>query len=271
MRRSGAHDRAARNRILGLIRFSYPSAGGFAHEAPDPSRFLYAEDRMERRFRLFETFCLPSLIAQRDHEFETLVLIGEDLPTRWRRRLTEAIAALPGARLVALPPLLPHYPAIQRAYATVTPQDETHWTTFRLDDDDALSMDYVARLRALATGVLGFRAAETPFSISFHRGLLVTSAGEMAEVIEKLPPASGSALVVGAGQRDNIYRRNHRLLPQFFDHVSEASTLAFLRTVHRDNDSNPFSSGQRMALTDDRAGELVRASFPFALDSLRTL
>jgi hypothetical protein len=226
---------------------------------------------MTRRFRLFETVCLPSLLAQDDSRFETLFLIGDDLPEHWHRRLADRVASLPGAAIVALPPLLPHYPAIQTAFASLKRGDETHLTTFRLDDDDALARSYIASLRTAADGLLGFRADDKPISVSFHRGLLLSPEGDVTEVTEKLPPASGSALVASAGHRDNIYRRNHRLLPQFFDHLSDASTLTFLRTVHRDNDSNPYSSGLNSQLLPDRARALVNAHFPFTLDSLRSL
>lgn len=260
----------ARNRFAGLVRFSYPAVGGFAHQHPDPPSFLYAEDRLERRFRLFEALCLPSLLAQRDRDFTTIFLIGEDFPVQARNRLAEAIASLPGSRILALPPLQ-HYVAMRHAFGTVDTEDATHLTTFRLDDDDALSQHYISNLRRLSAGLIGLRPGTGPVSISFHRGLLLLPDGDVAEVVEKLPPASGSALITPAGHRDNIYRRNHRLLPQFFTHFSEAETLSFIRSVHQDNDSNPHSSGLSTPLSRGDAETALHSGFPFTLDSLRSL
>ena len=98
---------------------------------------LYAPDRMERRFRMFEKLALPSLLAQTDDDFRMVFLIGRSLPDLWRDRLTDLIAPLRGARVVALPSM-PHYKAIRRAFAMALPDTATHVTGFRLDDDDAM-------------------------------------------------------------------------------------------------------------------------------------
>ena len=76
--------------VIGLCRFSYPALGGFQveHDTPEErAAFLYAPDRMESRLRTFETFTLPPLRAQSDQDFLFGVVIGEDLPDRWRDRL----------------------------------------------------------------------------------------------------------------------------------------------------------------------------------------
>lgn len=259
-----------RNRIIGLVRFSYPSIGGFAHASADPARFLYDPARLGRRFRLFEALCLPSLLAQTDPDFDIVFLIGKDMPAQARARLQAATAGLARAHLVALPALA-HYPALRQAYAAVDTQAAEAVTTFRLDDDDALDCDYIARLRALTGGLAAVRPPEEPLTLSFHRGLLLYPDGRLSAVVEKLPPASGSAMLAPAGHRDNIYRRNHRLLPQFFSHFSDAEHPAFLRTIHQDNDSSPHASGSNEPLSRDEADAVLRKAFPFALDTLPSL
>jgi hypothetical protein len=259
-----------RNRIVGLVRFSYPSIGGFAHGSPDPARFLYDPARLERRFRLFEALCLPALCAQTDPDFDIVFLVGNDMPSAARKRLEAALGPLRHAHVVALPHLQ-HYPALRQAYGTVQVDDAETLTTFRLDDDDALSRDYISRLRALSAGLAGMGPLEAPLTLSFHRGFLLHPDGALSEVVEKLPPASGSAMLVPFGHRDNIYRRNHRLLPQFFSHFSDAGRPAFLRSIHQDNDSSPHASGLSTPLAPQDAAAALREAFPFALDSLRGL
>jgi len=51
---------------IGLCRFSYPAIGGFQveHDTTEAGiDYLYGRDRMEERFRLFETVLIPSLKA----------------------------------------------------------------------------------------------------------------------------------------------------------------------------------------------------------------
>ena len=264
----GASEQRGRTltRIAGLVRFSYPAIGGFAHGNPDPARFLYDPSRLERRFRLFETRCLPSLRAQTDPDFAIVFLVGEDMPPTAHRRLADALHGLSQARIVALP-TMPHYPATRQAFAALDTGAGASLTTFRLDDDDGLACDYIARLRALVKDLGAMRAADGPITVSFHRGLLLHQDGAITEVVEKLPPATGSAMIGGGSQRENIYRRNHRLLPQFFPHFSDVRQLAFLRSVHQDNDSTPHASGLARPLGAHEAETALREAFPFLLDS----
>ena len=78
--------------VIGLCRFSYPALGGFQveHETvEDRIAFLYAEHRLEERFRLMETVALPCIRHQTDPDFELIIVIGDQLPARHRRRLHE--------------------------------------------------------------------------------------------------------------------------------------------------------------------------------------
>ena len=81
--------------VIGLCRFSWPGIGGFQVEHDSlESRiaYLYAPERMEERFRTFETITLPPLKAQTDGDFTFLVVIGDSLPARWRDRLMALLA-----------------------------------------------------------------------------------------------------------------------------------------------------------------------------------
>ncbi|MBC2836943.1 glycosyltransferase [Paragemmobacter straminiformis] len=252
-----------KNRIAGLIRFSYPALSGFSVKPDDPSRLqamLYDRPRLERRFALFEALCLPSLLAQSDPDFETLILVGTDLPDWARDRLLSGIAPL-GARLVALPPMH-HYPAVQTAFASLADRGHSHLTSFRLDDDDALDRDHIARLRRIAQGVAAFTA--TPFAVTQNRGLFVDLTGkepQFVEATEKMPLSVGVALCAPAGYGDNIFRRNHRLLPQFFTTFSDATEMAYLRSIHGGNDSTAHTTGVVTDRSPAEASALLGAHF----------
>lgn len=244
-----------KNRLAGLIRFSYPALSGFTAKSPDVETLeatLYARPRLERRFALFETLALPSLVGQTDQGFETLVLVGENLP-RWAYdRLKAGLAPL-DARIIALPPMH-HYPAIQKAYASLPGGPGSHLTSFRLDDDDALDTGHVARLRRVAQGIAAFTA--TPFAIAHNRGLFVDLTGpapRFTEATEKMPLGIGLALCAPVAETDTIFRRNHRLLPQFLTTFSDATEMAYLRSVHDGNDSSAHTTG---VVTDRTAAEI---------------
>ena len=93
--------------VIGLCRFSYPAIGGFQveHETlEDRIAFLYAEDRLEERFRFFECFTLPSLRGQLDDDFTFLIMIGDSLPDHHRQRLEALVEDIPQVVIQSHPP-----------------------------------------------------------------------------------------------------------------------------------------------------------------------
>lgn len=255
------------------MRFSYPALSGFTSAPADPAAlaaWLYDPARLARRFALFEALALPSLLAQTDPDFEMLFLVGDDLPAWARDRLAQGIAPL-GARIVALP-AMHHYPAIQAAYATVQDGDHSHLTSFRLDDDDAMDRGHIARIRTIAAGVAGVTPA--PFAIAHNRGLFVDlrrKQPRFTEAVEKMPLGIGLALCSPVALRDTIFRRNHRLLPQFFTTFSDATEMAYLRSVHDSNDSNAHNTGVVTDLPAADAAAVLATRFATDLPALTRL
>ncbi len=265
-----------RNQIVGLIRFSYPATDGFRMMDPEPAAQmarLYAPDRLAFRFRLLERLALPSLRAQTDVDFALAVLIGDDLPAQAVARLGDAVAGFAKARIVALPPMV-HLQAAQTAMAAVIDAASTHVTGFRLDDDDAVDRGFIARLRARAAILAPMNGLQRPVVIANNSGLVLQiQAGghQIFEVTEKLPIGIGLAMTAPRSFRGGIFRRNHRLLPQFFSTFSDVDTPSFIRTVHPGNDSQPQSSGVSRLLTDPQAEAILGAHFPYDVAALRAL
>ena len=252
--------------ITFLIRFSYPARGGFRTAGPDPEAVaaaLYDPARLARRFALFEALTLPSLAAQTDGDFRTILLTGEGLPPDARARLEAGLSRLPGAGIVALP-FRHAYEATQRALDTV-PAGALR-VSLRLDDDDALDTGFVARLRGLLPRALPLRAPDAPLILAFNRGYMLDLSAprpRFIPVVERLPLGCGTAMIAPAAGRENIYRRNHRWLAQFYDVFSEARTPTFLRAVHGDNDSEGGAVGRTRSLTPAQIGAELDAGFPF--------
>ncbi|MEH7829564.1 glycosyltransferase [Gemmobacter denitrificans] len=265
-----------KNQIIGLMRFSYPSLGGFVtkNESADQIEArLYEDARLERRFHLFENLALPSLLAQSDQDFRMVFLVGQSLPSQWRDRLNDVIAPLKGARVVALASL-PHYMAVRRAFNFATPDAATHVTGFRLDDDDALDINHVARMRATVNALLPVAGLDTPLVTGCHRGYFLEFKPEghaLFHVIEKAPGAQGLAMTRPAGSSENIFRRNHRFVTQFYNTYTDANIPAYIRTIHTDNDSDPHASGQIETADWETAAPLIAEHFPFTAAQLQAL
>ncbi len=264
--------------MIGVIRFSMLTPTFYAGRYPDleaAARDLFAPERLDLRLHLFEHLCLPSLLRQGDPDFHLVVATAERLPDPYLSRLQDLLAPHANMHLCRYG-IDNHYQLLKRAYAEVPRAGESHRILFRLDDDDALDGDFVARTRRLAAGLLPLQAsAETPFAIAYNRGLyLVKSRKGPAEVVdscERAPLSAGTVLVRPAAGGGNPYRYNHRKFAQHYPLFSDISVPAFLRTVHWDNHSNPAMmglTGQQEAAEID--ADLLR-HFGWTLADLKAL
>jgi len=263
-----------KNRIVGVVRFSFPALSGFRRTPADIEQaraMLYDPARLERRFALFETLTLPSLLAQSDGDFQLAFLIGDDFPQPWRDRLADAVARLPGAYLFPHEPA-PNFKGTHAAFKAARLDGASHFTTFRLDDDDALDRDFIARLRRYAE-TLHPMCGGRPVAIGHTHGLWLetgdTGPRRLYDVRERTPNC-GAALVAGVLSGLTIYIQNHRDLAERFHTFLDAETPAFIRTIHRDNDADPHVAGKKETLAQSEVERLLEQHFPFRAGTLLT-
>ncbi len=207
---------------------------------------IFRPDRLELRFRLFEALCLPSLIRQTDSDFRFIILTSAEMPAPYLDRLRDLAAPHPNI-MVNAAPVEGHYQLIKAAYAQVAPDGASHRLSFRLDDDDALDLDYIARLKRMGAGLIPVTGADRPTAISFNRGFYVElREGEdnpLIDSVERAPLSVGTALMHPNDQPLNPYRFNHRAFAQHYNSWSDISVPGFLRTIHSDNVSAPAKQG----------------------------
>lgn len=239
------------NQIIGLMRFSYISKGGFAH-SHDPQAaqeaMIYNEARMERRFELFENFALRSLKQQTDQDFKCIFLITKTMPKPMKDRLHDLVAGWAPA-VVVEKPFMPQFRAIRACYEEHQDNSLPWVTTFRLDDDDMLDRYFVNRIRDLSVPLAEVKGGGQPVVMAFNKGIYLeigANGNRIFDACERTPLSVGTAMITPAMGGKNIYSRNHRKLPAFFTTYQDVDAPSWLRTIHRDNDSVP----EFTALTD---------------------
>lgn len=265
-----------RNQITGLIRFSFATScdfyPGFA-SVDALQAFLFDPDRLERRFAWFEQLCLPSLRAQSDPDFTCILLVGAAMPKPFKDRLRDVTKPLAAARIVEMPPAV-HYAAIKAAFATVPSDGFTHRTTFRLDDDDAVDFDYIARLKRLVPEVLRLNGPDRPAAIAFNRGFYIFRKPNNTVIeptCDRMPISVGAAVVAPLPTVDNVYLHNHRQLPQHYTTWLDCEAWSYIRTIHRDNKAAPKRSGMALDMSNKEAGLALFQNFGLSLQDLKRL
>ena len=224
-------------RIFGYMRFSYLGRSDvkLARRHDDleyRKSVLYAPDRLEERFYFFEKICLPSLRWQRDQDFKFAIFTSPEMPAPFQQRLADLTRDVPQIEIV--------YETADHITHAINPwmtrQDAIHDNRtlhFRLDDDDALSTDFVATMRQHID-----RVPEGAI-ISRPTGLFLMNSSDGPQLLAKFEPyiAIGFAIVNGPGKIHNPYALQHGGHYRIAPSLSLPGPLAYIHTAHAQSDT----------------------------------
>ncbi|MCV2889741.1 putative rhamnosyl transferase [Ruegeria aquimaris] len=226
---------------IGLCRFSYPALGGFQVEhatIEERIAYLYAEARLEERFQLMEAVALPCLREQTDQEFELIIVIGDSLPRVHSDRLHDLTADMPQVRIVAEPPR-PQREVMKELLNAARKDPSKPCLQFRHDDDDAISVDFIERLRQTVTDCPGLIRDNRTVAVDFNRGYVAEVGPDgisATETVRSLYVASLGMYVAGKCGL-TIMNFAHEKIGRFMPVISLSDAPMWVRTHNGYNDS----------------------------------
>lgn len=246
-----------RVQILGLCRFSYLGLRGFQVEhgsLEDRRAFLYDPGRLARRWFWFENVTLPALRAQTDPDFTLVVMTGPDLPEPFLTRLREAEAAIPQLRLSLVQPMNYHLAACDHAVRPFREAGAEVIGHFRMDDDDAVAVDFVERARRDFRLVEVACAQHDGAAIDYMRGLLLTASPRGLKVTPRIFHHASAALVVYLPPEDmrTAVHLPHWRIAEHVPTLGLADAPMFCRLLTGDNDSGAEGPGHDWETAEDK-------------------
>ena len=186
--------------IVGLVRFSlvlrhanyFPRLKGVSFE--ERVAQVFESSRLERRFELFESICLPSLTSQSDQGFNVAVLTSKFLPDWAMERLRDSLSGIKNVYVRPFRPNANYMNIARRAVFELLDHHAPVYASFNLDDDDALASDYVARVRSYLT------KENIGKALTFQNGYELTiSGGDLRLRRDRRPKASAGLVGINAG------------------------------------------------------------------------
>lgn len=235
---------------IGICRFSFCGKGDWrsSRAAKTPSEIkqmrarnaaeLYAPERMELRFFLFENFLLPSLKSQSDSNFICLMLTSDIMPEVYKNRLRDLCADTPNLELLVSSEMTVHEALWPRISALNTLAGRP-LVEFRIDDDDCLSRDYIQELR----GFMNRLGDRIPVSYSRSNGLVITSYKADKEMFiyqANLPFNSMGTAIRVHGER-TVFSFGHNALHKRFPAIVDNSGMGYISIKIDGHDSAPIS------------------------------
>jgi hypothetical protein len=261
--------------VIGLCRFSYPALGGFQieHDTPEArAAFLYDPVRMDERFATFAHMTLSALRAQTDPDFTLAIVIGDAMPEPLVERLLDLVQDMPQAVIIPRAPGR-HRQVMRDVINEVRRDSPLPSLQFRMDDDDAVGVTFVERLRETAGDIAPLLARHRYVGIDFNQGHIarIGPAGIHAKsTVETLwTPALGMAVAPGASR--GIMNFSHAKLGRVMPVVTMPGEDIMLRGHNRFNDSRQKDGVRPVGLPLlDAAGEdHFRATYNIDADKVR--
>ncbi len=226
---------------IGLCRFSYPALGGYQvqHETiEERMAYLLADERLEERFRLFETVALPCLRAQTDPDFHLVILIGDQFPKLHEERLEALIEDLPQALIHKEPPRK-HREVAADVLNQSRLDPSKPCLQFRYDDDDAVAVDFIEKLRQTAEDCAPLLKRHRSVAFDWNGGVAASFGTDGIHVGEYQTPYFVAAL--GMYVRGNCERTimnfAHNKIHRHMPTVTHADKNMFVRGLNAYNDS----------------------------------
>ena len=252
--------------LLYQTRFSYVGLSGWQSEESKDPQLLFAPERMERRFELFEKITLPSLVDQTDPDFKLVLLTSFMMPEEYAILLREMTHDILGEDRVKI--LMKAKRMAGRVFRADTQESyppEQRVCQVVLDDDDAVAQDFTEVCRAEACRALEVDYDDDPSRfVSFARGAnLLVEDGQLTRLSDKHTPMVnlGLALASRADTDKHPYLTKHLAIGRNHPSVVINSIRPFyLRTVHDQNDSR--TPHKQNWMEPDEIAAVV-AHFPF--------
>lgn len=227
-------------KTFGHCRFSFfgHSDTGRAIANLDAARaLLWNDQRMAVRFHLFETITLPSIVNQTDPDFTFVVISSEQMPAVHRDRLAALVDGHANIRL--------HWTAktdISKASRPILLEASNDGRDralhFRLDDDDAISVDFVQRLKQAAAPLDPTAVISFPYGVM---GYLDDGVARHRE-FRKHAIAIGYGIVKAPDDFRSPFLIQHRKYADQHPGVTDASFPAYHYTRHSTNNTNGYET-----------------------------
>jgi len=254
---------------IGLCRFSYPAFGGFQikHKTIDERiQFLYAEDRLEERFRLFEHVALPCMKAQTNENWEMIVVIGDSLPKHHADRLQDVVANSPQITVQIHEPR-PQREIMKEILNKARKDPSEPCLQFRYDDDDAVAVDFIARLYEAVDDCAPLNARHPVVGYDWTLGYAAqfSENGIVALALEYKQYVAALGVHIRGGSQFTIMNFAHTKLDQFMPVVSYADAPMWIESLNRFNDSGA-SQQRHISLAPLTENETKQFKTRFAID-----
>jgi hypothetical protein len=214
------------------------------------------------RWSLFERYCLPSVLNQSDADFAWLLYCWDQTPEPFRTRLERLADRHDHVHVHFLASSTRGEHLVEWARTNSLPL-HPHILTTRLDNDDALSADHMARVRRAAGAFIRSRGSlREPHVWSSPVGYQ-TAGGKYYLRLDPRGPFVSLLENTEHGEPRTVLSLSHRDITNSYSSSYLISRPMWLQVVHGDNLVNSIN-GIRVPISPERRFGISRPQAPSA-------
>jgi hypothetical protein len=200
--------------------------------------YLFSPERIEERFALFEHVTLPSIRNQTDPDFTLVVVTSSAIPEPYLQRLYNLIEDIPQIALVLKEPEN-HRRAMRQVMRPYKDPDCDVIAQFRLDDDDAVAIDFVARAKSAFTTCQAEFDKAGKCALDFNQGDILHFGQNQCFGEQKQVKQATAGLVVYTRPQHpkTVINYAHYRITDFMPLIVDTTPDMFVRSLNSFNDS----------------------------------
>lgn len=266
-------------KLVGLCRWSYPAEpGAFSRSEgltlEQQRRKLYDPQRLAKRLLFLREIIVPCLKAQTDQDFTLLLLMGDQLPEATRAEVLEIISEVPQIKPIFREEGLPHQKVCCEAMKAERDMDVRAMAEFRLDDDDAVAVDFVERTRDFFPKMRGIYRNGGKLVLDFNRGFILNMDEDGVELKQVITRnwTPGQVLFIRPQSPQCLFNFAHIHMWRRMPTMNFPRTIMFLRGAHAENDSQIAErqvNEELLRVTPGQVPAMLKERFNLDLHRLR--
>ena len=251
-------------KVLISTRFSFFGQSGWKSDFSTNPEMLFDVNRLNQRFWLFEKITLPSLKAQTNKDFHCFILSSNMMPEWAQVRLVENCDKYLGNENYTIRFARPGRARKFQRFALMNFAGEDPVAQVVLDDDDALSSDFVENLCTHLNSMDYSASDENLHFITFPKGYALGLRAESTRLWRHDYKFINLGLtMIGNSNLKNIFGISHRQAPKTFGFRTDGKKPMYIRTLSNVNDSHAIVRDKWSEMADWQSEKDVVERFPW--------
>lgn len=194
---------------------------------------VLSKEWLDERFRIFETYCLPSVKNQSNQNFIWFVFFDVDTPQLYIQKINLITEQYPNFEPIYIDGFKELGSALQQYIETSQPDPNAFFITTRLDNDDTIHKDFIKTIQKLY-----IPKAKTVIDLRLGYQVILLNGKDIEIRNYQLQYNPFLSLISNLVDFDNIMTQKHDYWKTFPNTIINDTDHLWIQVIHQNNKLN---------------------------------